>query len=234
MKKRRKESVSMLLKAIKKFSIFEWSMILIVITFTTYFAIINKEDSLIYIVIDAIAAISGIFCVVLCAKGKRSQYFWGFFNILGYIIVAWIHKYYGEVMLNAIYYLPLQFIGYYVWTKNIDEKQNEVKGKKLNIKYSVILLILTGLGIILYQFLLNHLGGTHPLLDSASTVISITANLLMVLRYREQWLLWIVIDIITVVMWWNVKGYIMVTMWAVYLINAFYGYYNWSKIAKEE
>ena len=234
MKKRRKESVSMLLKAIKKFSIFEWSMILIVITFTTYFAIINKEDSLIYIVIDAIAAISGIFCVVLCAKGKRSQYFWGFFNILGYIIVAWIHKYYGEVMLNAIYYLPLQFIGYYVWTKNIDEKQNEVKGKKLNIKYSVILLILTGLGIILYQFLLNHLGGTHPLLDSASTVISITANLLMVLRYREQWLLWIVIDIITVIMWWNVKDYIMVTMWAVYLINAFYGYYNWSKIAKEE
>lgn len=234
MKKRRKGSVSMLLKAIKKFSIFEWSMILIVITFTTYFAIINKEDSLIYIVIDAIAAISGIFCVVLCAKGKRSQYFWGFFNILGYIIVAWIHKYYGEVMLNAIYYLPLQFIGYYVWTKNIDEKQNEVKGKKLNIKYSVILLILTGLGIILYQFLLNHLGGTHPLLDSASTVISITANLLMVLRYREQWLLWIVIDIITVIMWWNVKDYIMVTMWAVYLINAFYGYYNWSKIAKEE
>ncbi len=34
----------------------------------------------------------------------------------------------------------------------------------------------------LYQFLLNHLGGTHPLLDSASTVISVIANLLMVLR----------------------------------------------------
>lgn len=66
----------MLLKAIKKFSVFEWSMILAVTLFTTYFAIINKEDSLIYIVIDAIAAISGIFCVVLCAKGKRSQYFW--------------------------------------------------------------------------------------------------------------------------------------------------------------
>ena len=89
-------------------------------------------------------------------------------------------------------------------------------------------------GIILYQYLLNHLGGTNPLLDSASTVISITANLLMVLRYREQWLLWIVIDIITVIMWWHVEDYIMVTMWAVYLVNAFYGYYNWSKISKED
>ena len=68
-------SVIMLLKVIKKFSFFEWSMILAVIGFTTYFAIINKEASTIYLIIDAIAAISGIFCVVLCAKGKRSQYF---------------------------------------------------------------------------------------------------------------------------------------------------------------
>ena len=224
----------MLLKAIKKFSLFEWGMILSVTLFTIYFAIINQEDSLTYLLIDAISAISGIFCVVLCAKGKRSQYIWGLFNIFGYIVVSWVHKYYGEVMLNAIYYLPLQFVGYYLWSKNISSEGEKVKGKKLSIRQSMILLIITGLGIIIYQFLLNHLGGTHPLLDSASTVISVIANLLMVLRYREQWLLWIVIDVITVIMWYNVKDYIMVTMWCVYLVNAFYGYYNWSKIAREE
>ena len=223
----------MLSKIIKKFSIFEWSMILAVIGFTTYFAITNKVDSLIYILIDALAAISGIICVVLCAKGKKSQYYWGFINILGYVIVAWLHKYYGEVMLNVIYYLPLQFIGYYIWSKNINTKAGDVKGKKLSLKNSIILLISTGIGIVLYQYLLNHLGGTHPLLDSASTIISIIANMLMVLRYREQWLLWIVIDIITVIMWFKVQDYIMLTMWVVYLVNAFYGYYNWSKIIKE-
>lgn len=231
--KMKKEAFIMLSKVIKKFSIFEWSMILAVIGFTTYFAIVNKEDNLIYILVDVLAAISGIFCVVLCAKGKKSQYYWGFINILGYVIVAWLHKYYGEVMLNAIYYLPLQFIGYYIWNKNMNNEIGDVKGKKLSLKNSTILLIVTGIGIILYQWLLEHLGGRHPLLDSASTVISIIANMLMVLRYREQWLLWIVIDIITVVMWLKVQDYIMVTMWAVYLVNAFYGYYNWSKIAKE-
>ena len=118
-------------------------------------------------------------------------------------------------MLSIIYH-------YNLWSKNTKEEDDEVQGKKLNIKHSIILLIITGIGIFLYQYLLNHLGGTNPLLDSASTVISVVANLLMVLRYREQWLLWIVIDIITVI------------MWAVYLVNAFYGYYNWSKIAKED
>ena len=59
-----------------------------------------------YLLVDAIAAISGILCVVLCAKGKKTQYIWGLINVIGYVVIAWINKYYGEVMLNILYYLP--------------------------------------------------------------------------------------------------------------------------------
>ena len=220
-------------KIIKKFSLFEWAMLISVIGFTIYFALIDKESSLLYLIIDAVAAICGIFCVVLCAKGKKSQYIWGLINVIGYIIIAFINKYYGEVMLNALYYLPSQFIGYYLWNKHENKKTENVKGKKLNIKQTIILLIGTGVSIVLYKFLLDYLGGNNTILDSASTMISIIANTLMLLRYREQWLLWIIIDVITVIMWALMKDGIMVTMWAVYLINAFYGYINWTKIAKE-
>ena len=48
------------------------------------------------LIIDGIAAISGIFCVVLCAKGKKGQYIWGLLNVVGYVIIAWINKYYGR------------------------------------------------------------------------------------------------------------------------------------------
>jgi nicotinamide mononucleotide transporter len=84
-----------------------------------------------------------------------------------------------------------------------------------------------------YKLVLDYLGGTGTLLDSASTVTSVVANALMMMRYREQWLLWIIIDAITVVMWLIAGDLIMVTMWSVYLINAFYGYYNWTKLSKE-
>jgi len=218
---------------LKKFTIFEWSMVLSVIAFTVYFAIINTSNSVLYLVIDGIAAISGILCVVLCAKGEKSQYIWGLLNVIGYVIIAFINKYYGEVMLNAIYYLPSQFIGYYLWNKHQNEKTKNVEGKKLNLKNSIILLIVCTLGILGYKYILDLLGGSSTLLDSASTVISVIANTLMLLRYREQWLLWIIIDFITVVMWLIAKDFIMVTMWLVYLINAFYGYYNWTKISKE-
>ena len=90
------------------------------------------------------------------------------------------------------------------------------------------------LGILGYKVILDLLGGAGTLLDSASTVTSVVANALMMLRYREQWLLWIIIDIITVIMWVLVGDLVMVTMWSVYLINAFYGYHNWTKMAKEK
>lgn len=220
-------------KILNKFNLFEWGMIIAVIGFTIYFSIIAEGLSLTYLIIDGIAAISGIFCVVLCAKGRKSQYVWGVLNVIGYVIIAFINKYYGEVMLNALYYLPSQFIGYYLWNKHTNLETKTTKGRKLNILQSLILVVLIIVGVFGYKLVLDWLGGTQTLLDSASTITSIVANALMMMRYREQWLLWIIIDAITVVMWILVGDFIMVTMWAVYLVNAFYGYYNWTKIAKE-
>ena len=217
-------------KILKKFNLFEWAMILSVIGFTLYFSLIDKESSTLYLIIDGVAAICGIFCVVLCAKGKKSQYIWGLFNVLGYIVISLINKYYGEVMLNALYYLPSQFIGYYLWNKHMNDDGEDVVGKKLNLKQTIIFLAIAIATVFLYKALLDILGGNNTLLDSCSTVFSVVANLLMMLRYREQWLLWIIIDIITVAMWVIIGDFIMVTMWSVYLINAFYGYYKWSKL----
>ena len=52
-------------KIINKFSLFEWAMLLSVIGFTIYFVLIDKANTVLYLTIDSIAAISGIFCVVL-------------------------------------------------------------------------------------------------------------------------------------------------------------------------
>ena len=115
-------------------------------------------------------------------------------------------------------------------------KKRRVRRKLKVGRILLLVLVLCILGIVGcfgYKYLLDVLDGNKTLLDSMSTVISVIANTLMILRYREQWLLWIIVDVITVIMWLLVGDFIMVTMWAVYTLNAFYGYYNWTKIAKE-
>lgn len=170
---------------------------------------------------------------MLCAGGKKSQYYWGFVNIIAYIIIALINKYYGEVMLNALYYLPTQFIGLYVWGKHYNKPADQVEGLRMDGKHIVIWSICSVAGIFVYKLILDTLGGNATLLDSMSTVFSIVANILMVMRYREQWALWIIVDVVTVVMWIIAGDFLMTIMWAIYLINAVYGWIMWTKISQK-
>lgn len=216
-------------KLIKYLTPFQWAEILAVTGFTIYFALTDSETPVYYNIISSVAAVSGIICVVLCAAGKKSQYFWGTINIAAYVVVSWISRLYGEVMLNALYYLPSQFIGFYLWNKNYNNDNECVRSKKMKPLALTAMLAGVGAGIVLYRLLLSALGGNSPLLDSISTVFSVAANALMVARYREQWTLWIIVDAVTVVMWAVRGDMIMTTMWAVYLVNAVYGYVTWSR-----
>lgn len=84
----------------------------------------------------------------------------------------------------------------------------------------------------LYQILLSRLGGNSTWLDSASTIVSVVANALMVLRFSKQWILWIIVDVITVIMWAIQKDFIQTTMWVFFLMNAVYGLVVWMKMSK--
>jgi nicotinamide mononucleotide transporter len=122
----------------------------------------------------------------------------------------------------------------YLWKKHYNQKSETVKAKKMSLPVIAVSLVVVGLCIWGYRQVLVWLGGNSTWLDSASTAFSLIANALMVLRYREQWVLWIIVDIVTVIMWILASDWIQTTMWAVYLLNAFYGLYMWTKLNSTE
>ena len=65
-----------------------------------------------------ISATTGTICVILTGKGKLSAYVLGLMNVLLYADIAYRATLYGETMLNLLYYLPMQFVGWFSW-KNI-------------------------------------------------------------------------------------------------------------------
>ena len=73
-----------------------------------------------------ISATTGVACVVCTGKGKLSAYPLGAVNVLLYAIISWKAKYYGEVMLNLLYYFPMEFYGLYVWKKHMNAQTHEV------------------------------------------------------------------------------------------------------------
>lgn len=192
--------------------------------------------------IGVIASITGIWCVVLVAKGRISNYLFGIVNVLTYAYVAYGSKYYGDVMLNVAYYFPMQFVGLYVWTRAKNRKienKDAINVKFMSNKNRIIWTILSTIGVIFYGFILKKMGGSLPFIDSASTVLSVIAMILMVQLYMEQWILWILVNIVSVIMWAVVmvqggNDIAVLLMWVAFLVNSFYGLWNWIKLYREQ
>lgn len=191
------------------------------------------KDSL----VSLFAAVTGVLCVILSGQGKRTSFIFGLVNTVLYAIVAMGAKYYGEVMLNLIYYLPMNFIGFAVWNRHMNDENGEVIKERLSLSKSIIVYAITAVSIVIYGFILKRMGGNLPFVDSMSTVISVVAQILATKRLVEQWVLWIVVDIVTVFMW--AVNFInggetisTLAMWSIYLINAFIMFARWNKEAK--
>lgn len=180
----------------------------------------------------------GVLCVILAAKGNIMNYIIGTYNSFGYAWIAWQNGLFGEVAENLLFYLPMNVIGYFMWRNHM--VHGTVSMRKLSAKWILILSVLIILGTLGAGYALSQFTAQNtPYIDAATNVLSVVATLLMIRRYREQWVAYIILNIFSIIMWvfrtvnGSPDGPLMIVMWSAYLVNAFYGFYNWSKGAKK-
>lgn len=181
-----------------------------------------------------ISAICGITYTFIAGKGNPICYLFGvtgsgFYSYLSFQNLLW-----GNLLLYLCYYIPMQILGFFQWNKNLKDGQNEIEKRYLPKKELNILLFLTGVMIFLTSITLYYFNDAHPILDSITTIGSIGGMYLTVRRAIEQWLFWMVVNALSLVMWIQValngvRVYSTVIMWAVYLVLAFYFYFSWKK-----
>lgn len=186
--------------------------------------------------IAIVAGMAGVISVVLCAKGKISFYFIGFVQTISYLFLAWDAQFYGEVLEN-LFYLVTMVWGIFVWKNNMSENEDgtaDVKAKKFSALQWVAAIAGTAAATVLMGYALNLIGSQQAYTDAATNVLAIFAQVLMVRRYREQWIWWLVIDILCVKMWFVAGNWSMVAMYIAWIVNCIYGWWNWTKLNKNE
>ena len=183
--------------------------------------------------IGMVCGIAGCICVVLTAKGKLSSYAFNFIQMITYMIICWDLALYLEFGEQVFYFVACIF-GVILWKKNMkknDDGTEQVKAKKFKLWQWCAVISITILStVILGTFGEVILGSTLPYLDAATVALAVIAQLLMVWRYREQWAMWIAIDVTSLIMFIILGNWSMVAMYIAWTINAFYGWYNWSKL----
>lgn len=187
-------------------------------------------------IMGMVTAIANIFCVFLVAKGKMSNYLFGIFYSGFYFMISMEHFVLGEAAL-ATFYFVMQFVGLYTWSLNMDrtESDNEtVISKRLDAKGWLVTL---GAGAVLYGVIVALLTAFHsnaPMQDALTTAVSIIAQILMTRRYAEQWIMWIVVNVLQLWLWIHVGDTAMIAMTVAILINSLYGYINWLAMNKAQ
>lgn len=182
--------------------------------------------------LDFTAAITNVVCVILVAKGRVSNYIWGLVGVLTYGWVAYTSHMFGNAALNLFYYAPMQLVGIYAWMKNTNEGASDVAVKPLKFRGYVFYTLITAIGTLLSARVLEFQHDPYPMMDGFTTFASVVAMWLMVRRLAEQWILWILVDVVTVYMWWiqtaaDQRSYAMVAMWIAFTGNALYGCWKW-------
>ncbi len=197
--------------------------------------------------LGSVAGIAGVLCVVLVAKGNIWNYAFGLVNVSLYAYISFKASLYGDAGLNALYYLPMQFIGWYSWKKRgaaalrKDQDGNadtRVRARRMTPLQRVGLACFCIVTVIAFGLLLRHFEDPQPFKDSATTVLSIVAQALMAMAFMEQWVLWIITNVLSVVMWCicvargEAHAEVMVIMWTFYLLNSLNGLRIWLKISR--
>ncbi|MDU5230253.1 nicotinamide riboside transporter PnuC [Anaerococcus octavius] len=174
--------------------------------------------------------------LVLGAKGKIAGLYFAIINSVLYAINCLAIQLYGEVMYHLLYSIPVSTIAIFTWKKNMTEG-GEVKFRTMTPKIILMTTLATIVGVFGYMQVLKWMGGNLPFMDSLTTIVSVIASLLYLLRYSEQWAMWAIVNVLSIAMWIMVfmqgdsSAILIIIMMTINLINSIYGFLNWRKIA---
>ena len=177
--------------------------------------------------ISLISGVTGIISVILCSQRKISFYFFGFIQLGTYMYLAWQQRFYGELIEN-VFYIITMLIGIVVWLKNYNTEEQIVESKRLSDRlFYIICSIMVFICVLFGYYMKYFTDNTQPFMDSFSTVPAFIAQTLLMLRYREQWIFWIIIDVVSIFMWMFADNWIMVIQFIFWTMNCIYGYRKW-------
>ncbi len=205
------------------------------ILFSILAGIISKD-----LVVGGSILATGLLCAYFASEGKRINYVYGFVNyiLMGY--VAFKNNLFGIFFAYLFIFSPLQIHGFLKWKKNMDDDE-QVITRAFTFKNSIIIVLSCILGSMVFGYLLHLLPSQRlAFLDATSNSINLCGVILLNLRFKEAWWLWLVNNVVDLMIWIfttinHGEGAIMMLLVSIgYLLLNVYGIVKWSKETKRK
>ena len=176
-------------------------------------------------IIESIAVFFSILYVVLAMK--ENIWCWGAaaISVILYIYICYSAKLYAETGLQ-FFYLLMAIYGYFQWNNN---DRNLKIQQWTSAKHLLILLLGAMLTFLMGFYFSIYTNAAMPLVDSFTTVFSVFATFMVTKKVLGNWLYWIVIDAVSVYLYFSRGLQLTSLLFIAYTIIAVFGYLSWLK-----
>lgn len=200
----------------------------IIIIFSIVCGIITKDYFL-----GTATLMCGLLNGYYASTRKVCNYVFGLLFCIFNLYVSYLNGLYGIFAFSLIIFVPSQIQGFISWLKNRN-KNNEVIVRHFDLKTSLIVIVSSLLGSLGLGYLLTKVPGQNlAFLDSTSTILNVCTIVLMNLRYKEFWIIYLFNNIVDLIIWsinacYGTHNAMMMLIVSIgYLLMNIYGLYKW-------
>lgn len=176
--------------------------------------------------IEILAVLLGLANVTLIVRRSIWNYPFGLVMVLLYADIFWDAKLYSDAGLQIFFFI-VQLYGWWAWSRNradAGEIVVERLGTVGRLAWSAgCVLAIAGWGAVMHRFT----DASFPWWDASIAVLSVAAQILMTRRYIENWVLWIVVDIVSIGVYTVKALHLTAGLYVVFLALAIWGLVEW-------
>ena len=189
-----------------------------------------KEYSFLNIFLESIGIFFGFLSVWFSKQNNVLVYPTGMIStsIFVYLLYSW--DLIGDMLING-YYFIISIYGWFYWSQSKNgETLNKIAIMNKDDKITVIILFIFALIFVVYIYtLFDKLNSIIAIVDTITTAIFFSAMWLMAKRKLENWIFWIIGDILSIPLYFY-KGLVLTSFqYLVFTLIAVVGYYSWEK-----
>lgn len=184
-----------------------------------------------------ISTISNPLCELLISKQSKWNFVVDFFLIeIPELIICLHFGWYAVAATVVLFWMPIDVISFIRWNKHPDnEDDNLTRVKRLKPFHSfLIVCAIFAFGFIVGSLLQLIPGASDSYLDAFASAVGMANGILLLLRYSEQWLAWLMTTVIYLFMDISSGMYILLITEVAMLVNTIYGMVKWYLYTKKK
>lgn len=160
----------------------------------------------------------------LCTRQVRFNYVFAIFSTALLSITFWQAGLFGSMALN-LYLIPTVIYGFFIWGRDTNPRRVEhVKARAAGLY--LFFTAITWLGAF---YVIRLFNGEMVALDGWLLVGTVLAQYLLDRKKIENWMIWILVDVISVYVYFQAGLYLLAAQFVLFGANAVYGYFQWKK-----